>query len=94
MKNSSTYSLQDIELFNQDYTGTAAPPLLQSAPFALLEQPITYVITLRVRQFYKLDSHLVLRHMGNLELTYGPEVVESTIAMFFPNFYAKYYGAK
>lgn len=94
MKNSSTYSLQDIELFNQDYTGTAAPENLADVAFALKSQPVTYVITLQVRQFYKLDSYLVTRHMTNLELTYGPETVESTIAMFFPNFHARYYGAE
>jgi hypothetical protein len=95
-KQTNDFALQDYLLFGQVYSveATEAVNNIEHADFALNAQPVTYVITLQVRQFYKLEERLVTRHMGNLEATYGAEAVEETVKMFFPNFHARYYGAE
>lgn len=57
-------------------------------------QPTSYIICVHVRNFLKSYTNeiRITNIMENLELTYGPDYVESAIKSFFPNFYIRYYN--
>lgn len=61
--------------------------------FALCDQPLTYVITVHIRNLRasKCDEELIKQHMSNLELTYGASAVESIVKLVFPIFHKMYY---
>lgn len=95
---------RDLELFNADYTSQPKIDIEDlnadidemglDAGFALNPQPLTYVITVHIRNLRasNQDDSIITRHVSNLELTYGPETVESVIKSVFPTFHKQYYG--
>lgn len=65
----------------------------QKREFKLNNEPISYQLCIHIRNFLKSQqpADVVTRHMGNLEMHYGSEVVEEAIRNFFPSFHARYY---
>lgn len=67
--------------------------IVPRAEFALCDQPLTYVITVHIRNIRasNCSEYLMVRHIANLECTYGADAVESIVRDVFPNFYKQYY---
>ena len=61
----------------------------------LSNQPLIFIVAVQLKNMLatpNMSAALIVRHISNLELTYGPSQVESVIHEVFPNFAKKYYN--